>query len=143
MGRPSTYSEEVAEEICWRIRCGESLKQIVRDDDMPDERTVYRWLDDERHEAFRQQYARAREGMADADADAVNDIGRRVLSGEIDPQAARVAMDALKWSAGKRNAKKYGDKVQTELSGGVELTHREARDLTDDELAAVIAKHGG
>lgn len=124
MGRPSKYSETLADEICWRIRCGESLKQIVRDEDMPEERTVYRWLDDERHEAFRQQYARAREGMADADADSVSDIGRRVLTGEIDPQAARVAMDALKWSAGKRNAKKYGDKIQAEHSGELTITRK-------------------
>ena len=119
-GRPSTFTQEVADELCERIACGETLKSICREDGQPEERTVYRWL--RANEAFRQQYARAREEMADADADNVGDLGHRVLRGEIDPQAARVAMDAFKWSAGKRNAKKYGDKLQQEHSGEVGLT---------------------
>ncbi len=95
-------------ELCERISCGESLKAILREDGFPDERNVYRWL--ESNEVFRQQYVRAREAQADADADAVNDIGYRTLSGEYDSAAARVAIDALKWSAGKRKPKVYGDR---------------------------------
>lgn len=110
MGRPSSFTQEVADTLCERIACGESLKSICREESQPEERTVFRWL--RASEDFRQQYARAREEMADADADAVGDIGHRVMAGEIEPQAARVAMDAFKWSAGKRNAKKYGDKIQ-------------------------------
>lgn len=119
IGRPSGFTQEIADELCDRISCGESLKSILREDGKPAESMVYRWLRE--NEAFREQYARAREEMAEADADTVGDIGHRVLAGELDPQAARVAIDALKWSAGKRNAKKYGDKVQLADADGNKL----------------------
>lgn len=114
MGRPSDFTAEAANELCDRISLGESLRAICEDDHLPTERTVHRWLnnDAERFASFRQQYAHAREIQADTDADAIGDIGRKTLTGEYDPQAARVAIDALKWSAGKRAPKKYGDKVQ-------------------------------
>ena len=109
MARPSSYTQEVADEICERIACSESLKSIVREEGKPSEMTVMRWL--RANDAFREQYARARADQADSDADLVTDIGIRVQRGELDAAAARVAMDCAKWSAGKRNAKKYGDKV--------------------------------
>lgn len=75
------------------------------------------------------QYARAREASADADADDIGDIGKRTLSGEYDPQAARVAIDALKWAAGKKKPKVYGDKL--DLSGNVGFNVTIGRDDAD------------
>lgn len=124
-GRPSGFSPEIANAICERIAGSESLKSICRDDDMPSESTVRNWLarganaseGDEAFSSFLRQYAHAREAQADTDADEVGDIGRKTLAGEYDPQAARVAIDALKWSAGKRAPKKYGERVTQELTG--------------------------
>lgn len=138
MGRPSLYSEEMAASICDRIACGDSLASICREEGMPDYKTVIRWLREK--DDFRDNYTRAREDQADADADSVQDIGRRVLTGELDPQAARVAIDALKWAAGKRKPKKYGDKLDLNHSGGIAVS---STDLTDDQLAAIAAGRGG
>lgn len=138
MGRPSLYSEGLANTICDRIACGESLASICRDDGMPDYKTVIRWLREK--DDFRDNYTRAREDQADADADSVQDIGRRVLTGELDPQAARVAIDALKWAAGKRKPKKYGDKLDLNHSGSLTVN---PTDLTDDQLAAIATSRGG
>ena len=107
------FLPDEAAEICARISEGESLAAVCRDDYLPSVRTVMRWLAE--NEAFRQDYTRAREAKADADADNIGDIAARVLSGEYDPQAARVAIDALKWAAAKMQPKKYGEKL--ELSG--------------------------
>jgi len=121
-GRPSKYTDEIAAQICERIAGSESLKSICAEPDMPCESTVRGWLakgdkGEEPFVRFLRQYVRAREDQADTDADDINDIGRKTLKGEYDPQAARVAIDALKWSAGKRNPKKYGDKVTNEHTG--------------------------
>lgn len=138
MGRPSSFTQDVADELCERIACGESLKGILRSrDDLPEERTVMRWL--AANDAFRQQYARARESQADADADAVNDVGQRVLAGDVEPNAARVAIDALKWAAGKRNAKKYGDRLDLNHSGGIA---QQTDEHLETRLAQLLGKAG-
>ena len=100
----------VTETIFARISAGESLVSVLRDKDMPSYRVIMEWLAED--DDLAQKYARAREASADADADRVKDVADRTLSGEYDPQAARVAIDALKWSAGKRKPKVYGDKLE-------------------------------
>ena len=63
-GRPSSFTQEIADEICVRISGGESLRSIVLGSHMPDRATVFRWL--VAHQNFRDQYARAREAHADS-----------------------------------------------------------------------------
>jgi hypothetical protein len=41
----------------------------------------------------------------------------RVVKGEIDPNAARVAFDAHKWQAARENQNLFGDRTATEVSG--------------------------
>lgn len=77
---------------------------------MPSYTTVMGWLN-RNIDDFAANYVRAREAQADADADAITDIGLKALSGEVDPQSARVAIEAYKWSASRRAPKKYGDKI--------------------------------
>lgn len=112
MGRPSLYSDELADSICERLCEGESLRSICRDEAMPGMATVMRWLADPELEGFREQYAHAREAQGEVSADNVRDIGARTLRGEVDPKAARVAIDAEKWAAGTLLPRKYGTRVQ-------------------------------
>lgn len=112
-GRPTNYTEAIADEICERIVAGDSLASICREDNQPSYRAVMTWLT--KHESFAQKYARARVDSADSVADEIKDIANRVLNGQVDPQAARVAIDALKWDAGRKKPKVYGDRL--ELAG--------------------------
>lgn len=111
-GRPTDYTKDLAIDFCSRIALGRSLRSVVQDDDMPSAKTIYNWLG--KHEGFVQQYARAKEDSADSRADQIEEIGDKVLSGEYDPAAARVAIDAFKWTSGKHKPKKYGDKQMIE-----------------------------
>jgi hypothetical protein len=43
-GRPSEYSDKIAEAICERLLNGESLRAICADPAMPARATVFRWL---------------------------------------------------------------------------------------------------
>lgn len=90
--------------------------------------TLLRWLREDETGELRNQYARAREDQGDFAADEVVELRRKVASGEVDPVAARVMFDTLRWEAGKRKPKVYGDKVQTELSGSVTINHEAALD---------------
>lgn len=124
IGRPSDFTEELADTICERIADGESLRAICREEGMPSKATVFRWLAN--NEKFQDQYARAREAQADSLFDDVLEIADdsrndwMERNGEGDPgwalngdhiQRARVRIDARKWMAGKLRPKKYGEKM--------------------------------
>lgn len=165
-GRPSTYSDEMAEQICSLIAEGKTVTQICRMKGMPPMRTIFRWL--ESHESFRQKYARARECQADVFASQIIEIsdkcrkGKRIETTERGRHCSvcgdaviwyksawahkdaktplceggkaektleskvvvgdtvdrsRLQVDARKWYAAKAAPKKYGERVQAELSG--------------------------
>ena len=117
--------------ICEAIASGSSLLQHLRKKGMPGYTTVMKWLAADPD--FQANYARAREAQADADADKIGDIVDRVLAGKLDPQAARAAIDALKWTAGKRQPKKYGDKLDLDINGRVQIERVEVRFVGDEE----------
>lgn len=131
MARPSDYTSELAEAICLRLAEGESLRSICRDDVMPDKATVLRWI--ARHDVFRDQYVRAKEQGAEALAeemfeiadDGSNDwmeqldsegeaIGYK-LNGE-HVQRSKLRIDTRKWYLSKILPKKYGDRIQQDVT---------------------------
>lgn len=115
LGRPSTYSEEIAEAICHRIADGETLIDICAEEGMPPRRTVLDWL--KLHDNFRSTYREARERQGDHTYDEMKRIESGVLKGEIDPQAARVVLWSSQWRAARICPKNYSEKVITEHSG--------------------------
>jgi hypothetical protein len=132
-GRPTDYTKELGDAICAELAGGKSLKRICEKKEMPSRQTVYSWL---RLPEFLDNYTRAKDDSADALADDIIDIAQGVLKKKYDPQAARVAIDGMKWSASKLKPKKYGDKL--DLTGESTVTHK-FKDLDDEQLDAAIA----
>lgn len=142
MARPTSFDAALAESICLKIADGQSLRSICDDEEYPDRSTVFRWLADPARAEFRDHYARAREASADADADDIAHYARQAANGKIEPAAATAAINGLKWSAGKRKPKVYGDKVAL-VGGGKDdapIQHSHSFDLTaasDEELDVI------
>lgn len=114
IGRPSEFNQEAADLICDEIAKGNSLRAICSSKDaefdkLPSERTVYRWLEDPENDAFRQQYARAREAQADGKFEQAWEIAQTATAENV--QVARLQIDTIKWQTGKLAPKKYGDKL--------------------------------
>ena len=114
MGRPSSYSDDIALTICTRLSEGEALKRICADDDMPHRTTVNLWRRD--HPAFSAMFARAREDAGDTLAEAA--VAVAMTATPETAQAVRVKYDALRWYASKLGPKVYGDKLQHTGDGG-------------------------
>jgi hypothetical protein len=114
-GRPSLYTEPLAERICEELMAGNSLRKICEADDMPDRVTVIRWMG--KDEAFATKCARARDEQADLMDDRILDVVNKCEDGKLDPHVAKVVMSGLQWRAMKLKPKKYGDKVSAELTG--------------------------
>lgn len=97
-----------------------------------DKSTVYRWL--KNHLDFRDKYARAREEAAHANADDVQEVAARVMMGGLLPDAGRVVIDALKWTAGKRKPKVYGDRHIVDVGDDT------LKQLSDERVQSRIAE---
>jgi len=126
-GRPSKYSQAIAEEMVQRLSEGEPLRQICRDAHMPEWRTVYDWM--YRNEDLSAAIAHARELGQDAIAEDImreisedperilSEGGGRIDSGYVQLIKARAEIK-LKLLA-KWNPKKYGDR--TVLAGDAQM----------------------
>lgn len=120
------FSQEAADIICDRLAKGESLRRICgepRDPSVPGMNTVFRWLAE--NDTFAKQYARARDVQADTFVDEIVAIADGEVGPTDDPARDRLRIDARKWVAARMAPKKYGDKVQTEHTGAVEITRIE------------------
>lgn len=125
IGRPSIYTKKLAETICKRIADGESVRNICRDDKMPNADSIYNWLLDDSKPEFYEQYTRAREIQAElmfeeiieiADEAEDNIVGDDKSDGAR-VQASKLRIDARHWHLSKLRPKKYGDKLDLTTQG--------------------------
>lgn len=133
MGRPTKYTQELADAICAELAQGKSLRTVCGTGDgldtpkqkvMPSVATVFNWF--RVHPDFLEQYTRAKEESADAMADEVIDIAddghndwmvRRYGSQEAWVEngeainRSKLRVETRKWLMAKMKPKKYGDKL--------------------------------
>jgi hypothetical protein len=118
---------ELVEEILNKLMDGESLRSICRPDHMPSAGTFLRWCSID--EKLSEQYARARDIQMDYYVDDINQIADDCDI--MDVAKAKLRIDTRKWTASKLKPKKYGDKIQNEVSGEINFLRIDA---TDEKL---------
>ena len=107
------------EEILTRMAKGESLRSILpvsnRPDHLPSKGCFLEWVSADKELA--DQYARAREEMADYKVEEMEDIAKGAKD-ILGVQKAKLIIDARKWALSKQFPKKYGDSIK--ISGDSE-----------------------
>ncbi len=128
MARPSKYTKELSNRICVGIMGGTGLRQICEAEGISVP-TVFNWL--RAYPEFFKHYAQAREVQAEVLADEIISISDETPTCQIPTKSGDVftsidkagvernrwRVDARKWAASKLLPKKFGDKVQTEVTG--------------------------
>lgn len=152
-GRPTDYTQELADIICARVAEGESMRSIGRDESMPVVSTLFLWL--RKHPEFSEQYAKAKEECHTAWFEDIvdiadNQVGNPVLVDDqpmlvdgkpvmaVDAPSvnhAKLRVDSRKWALSKLMPKKYGDRIENVHSGSLGL-----HDLSDEELQRRVAE---
>lgn len=139
VGRPSIYTEELANEICNRIAQGESLKRICESDqDMPNASTVHAWVIEDKgadelgNNGFSNKYARARAIQAENMFDEILDISddgsndyMTITKGDNEynvedrevTNRSKLRVDSRKWYLSKVLPKKFGEKLDVTSDG--------------------------
>lgn len=137
------YSAEIADELCALLAEGKSIRQITELPGMPSRRAGQYWMS--RYPGFREKYECAMMLLAefwaheiieiadDSSGDfIINERGERAIDHE-NINRARLKVDARRWLLSKILPKRYGDKVQADVT-----VRRDMRELTDDELLQII-----
>ncbi len=129
-GRPSIYTQELADKICAELSEGKSLRTVTKGEGMPVAKTIFNWF--RTKPEFLQQYARAKEESSDALIEEMLDIAddgsndfMTVVKGdkiyEMENKEvtnrSRLRVDTRKWIASKLKPKKYGDKLDMTTNG--------------------------
>jgi hypothetical protein len=145
MGRPSVYSDKLANDICTRLGLGESLRKICLDDRMPSLSSVMGWLT--RKPDFLEQYTRAREIQAETQFDELIDIvdqppelsyvvGKNGEQIEVKfdssyVQWMKLRVDTRKWTAARMAPKKYAEYKQPEEKVDAMIVDGEIKSVMD------------
>jgi hypothetical protein len=146
-GRPTKHTPDREDVLLELIADGMSLVKASKEIDVGIA-TVFRWLDAD--PIFRDKYAKAKEAQAEKFADEIVAIADETeVSSVVTPDGEvnlrldatavarnRLRVDARKWVASKLLPKKYGDKMQTELSGNVGIGLYEVDQAT--RMAAML-----
>lgn len=135
-GRPTIRTDELVKQILFRIMCGESVRQICSDPEMPNRSTIYDWLASD--EGFSDQYARAHEVAADEVFDEIIEIADKCPPDKGFVAAANIQINARKWVVARKVPKKYGDKVDVNINGQISRPIEESD--TPEEAAAKYAE---
>ena len=117
VGRPSLYSQAVADEICRRMIEGENMSKICKDPRMPGRYTVYSWF--EKYPDFRTRCACAREGLADFLLDKLEDMADETT--ELNVNSMKVKISTAQWRAMKMAPRIYGNNAAVEVTGNVNV----------------------
>ena len=160
MGRPTLYSEKLADLFCWRISEGKSELKVCAADDMPSRETIRRWERD--NEDFRGKYARAREERGWTLAEEAVEIADTPIVGVIKTdkmgkegpytevrhadmiEHRRLQVETRKWFSAKLNPRRLSDKVVQELQGpggGPIQMQTEIIEPDYDMIAQMAQKH--
>jgi len=106
MGRPTHYTNELADKICDAIASStKGTKKICNENsEFPNQETMFKWL--AKHDYFNQQYVRAKQKQVEPLVDSMLDI----VEEDADVQRAKLKVDTYKWLACKLVPKLYGQK---------------------------------
>lgn len=141
-GRPTTYREEIADEIVRRMIEGENLTKICRDEHIPPRVTIYSWFD--RNPEFYARCVRAREALADYLVDNIEQMAKTATKETL--EQVKLEISVAQWRAMKVAPRMYGDRMRAEVTGDnggpikVETKHKiDPRELSEDQREALEA----
>lgn len=124
-GRPSEFTQEMADEMCAELSEGKSLRTVCHPEHRPSTVTFFNWI--RTYPQFLTQYDRAKQEAADMLVEEMLDIAdencndkrtvidkhgneREVTDWEVVGRS-KLRVDTRKWIASKLKPKKYGDRL--------------------------------
>lgn len=115
-GRPEIFTQELADRVYESLAQGNSLRKTCRKKEMPSRYTVMNWLVDPNKKEFFNQYVHARELGSDVIFDELIELADKCKDPTL-AQLLKIKIDTRKWCLARQQPRKYGDKIQQEITG--------------------------
>lgn len=148
MGRPSDYSQEIAQLICEKVSEGMTIRKICKLPGFPSKVTFFAWR--HQHEDFARAYALAKqcyaEDIFDENIEIADNVAKEIAKSKDDDgtkaakvRAAKLRIDTRFTTSSRLSPHKYGLRAIEPLLPQV-LPTRDDDDDNDEETAANAAK---
>lgn len=116
LGRPSIYTQALADRFCLAVAGGRTLREVCRDEWAPDHDTIYEWR--KNRPEFADALAHARESCADHLAESclalVDGVDPDAPTGAARVSKAREQVGVRRWLASCMNPR-WGERVQLDM----------------------------
>jgi hypothetical protein len=132
-GRPSKYTEELADRIMQYLLDGEGIRFIEQQPGMPSGVTIMRWVRD--NEPFRRLYEEVRQLQLDLMAQDILEIADNA---GLNVPGARLRTDVRKWLLSKLVRHTYGD---TPVAPAAQESDIDFSTWSEEDRDAYIALH--
>ena len=129
--RGTRYSRDLACEILGDIAAGASLARACQNHEVHPV-TFYRWMNAQTQNVgedeaswLSNEYAHARMLRGEYYGDKVGEIADLAVKGDVDPRAAKAALDGYQWTAARMSPHSWGDvqRHEHQVSGHVQHEH--------------------
>lgn len=139
VGRPKAKwkTKACAERIFEAMRNGKSLRNYCSENGLPLTK-VYEWLNSDE---FRENYTDAQAARADYFFDEILNIADGCPADKEEVARAKLRIETRKFAMARMSPKKYGEKVNVDLSGTTEVKHDGKIDIapTDSAIQGINA----
>ena len=138
-GRPSKYDYDLCKEICENVANGANIVATLKSDDRyPSWSNFRRWKQD--HTELQTLYVNAIQDKSEAVLFEIDETIRDLRQKLIEPSAANVIIQTLKWKAAKFYPKMFGDKIKQEVEDVSKrpTVNIDVRGLSPEEIDRVM-----
>ena len=125
MARLTEYDFELCKLICDEVANGENIISILKNSNYPTWSTFRRWKNE--HEELRTLYINSQQDKAIALENEIDDVMDSMKSKEIDASVGNVLIQTLKWKMAKFYPKVFGNKVEVEQNGNINISWNEEK----------------
>lgn len=120
----NAFDKDLLARICWEVAEGKSLTEVMKSSKhCISLKTLWEWMD--KFPEAAEMMAKARLLSSFSFEDKGVDAALELLEGKVtDPAKVRaydVAMNQLRWTAGKRNPKVFSDKIPPQITMGIQI----------------------
>ncbi|WP_126654111.1 terminase small subunit-like protein [Chryseobacterium aureum] len=125
MARPSEYDFELCKKICDEVANGENIISVLKESTYPSWSTFRRWKNE--NDELRTLYVNSQQDKGIALENEIDDVMQSLKAGDMEASVGNVLIQTLKWKMAKFYPKMFGDKLDVEANGNLNITWNEEK----------------